>query len=104
VNNGTLAAVTAAKAIGGPVRHGRVNSPPMMVSPSPSLHLPPSLSLTSQVHVLVAGKGCAEAAQSAARIKGVEKVLVADGDSVEHGGVAEVMTALLLAVQKDRSA
>lgn len=68
VNSGTLAAVTAAKAIGGPV------------------------------HVLVAGNGCGDAAKAAASIKGVDKVLVADGASVDNG-IAEDLTALILAVQ-----
>ena len=50
----TLKALTAAAAMGGPV------------------------------HVLVAGKGCGPAAAAAARLSGVEKVLVADDAAYEH--------------------
>ncbi|MGL4239502.1 MAG: electron transfer flavoprotein subunit alpha/FixB family protein [Beijerinckiaceae bacterium] len=38
----------------------------------------------SPVHVLVAGKGCAAAANAAAKLSGVEKVLVADDAAYEH--------------------
>ena len=38
-----------------------------------------TLALGSPVHILVAGSGCADAAQATARLSGVEKVLVADG-------------------------
>jgi electron transfer flavoprotein alpha subunit len=48
------------------------------------------------IHVLVAGKGCAGAAQAAAKIAGVSKVLVADADAYAHG-LAEPMAALIVA-------
>jgi electron transfer flavoprotein alpha subunit len=55
VKSGTLNTVAAAAAIGGPI------------------------------HVLVAGAGCRAAAEAAARIAGVEKVLVADDPALAHG-------------------
>jgi electron transfer flavoprotein alpha subunit len=50
-----------------------------------------------EVHVLVAGHGCAEAAQQAARLAGVAKVLVADAEQFADGlaeNVAEQVAAL----------
>jgi electron transfer flavoprotein alpha subunit len=64
LNGVTLKAMTAAAAMGGPV------------------------------HVLVAGKGCAGAASAAARIAGVEKVLVAD-DAAYANLLAEPTAALI---------
>jgi electron transfer flavoprotein alpha subunit len=64
----TLHAVTAAKQLGGPVT------------------------------VLVAGKGIAEAASLVSTVEGVEKVLVADDASLEHG-LAEPTAALLAQIQ-----
>lgn len=49
------------------------------------------------VHVLVAGSNAAAAAQAAAQIAGVSKVLHADGDSVANG-LAENLAAQVLAV------
>ncbi|MDH5858094.1 electron transfer flavoprotein subunit alpha/FixB family protein [Lampropedia aestuarii] len=49
------------------------------------------------VHVLVAGANAAAAAQAAAQIAGVSKVLHADGASLENG-LAENLTAQVLAV------
>ena len=37
-----------------------------------------------EVHILVAGKGCAEVASQAAKLSGVSKVLVADSAEYEH--------------------
>ncbi len=48
----------------------------------------------SPVHVLVAGKGCAAAGAAAAKIAGVEKVLVADDAAYEHL-LAEPTAALI---------
>jgi electron transfer flavoprotein alpha subunit len=48
----------------------------------------------SPVHVLVAGKGCTAAAAAAAKISGVEKVLVADDAAYEHL-LAEPTAALI---------
>jgi electron transfer flavoprotein alpha subunit len=48
----------------------------------------------SPVHVLVAGKGCASVAVAAAKLAGVEKVLVADDAAYEHL-LAEPTAALI---------
>jgi electron transfer flavoprotein alpha subunit len=54
------------------------------------------------VHVLVAGKGAAAAAEAASKIAGVSKVLLADGDSLAHG-LAENVAAQVLAVASNYS-
>ncbi|MEM8652155.1 MAG: FAD-binding protein [Pseudomonadota bacterium] len=43
-----------------------------------------AVEIGGDVHVLVAGKGCDAAAQEAAKLSGVAKVLVADADHYEH--------------------
>lgn len=68
VNAATLNTVTAAKKLGGPI------------------------------HALVAGDSCQGAAGAAARIEGVEKVLVAEGPGLK-GQLAEAVSAVLLDVQ-----
>ncbi len=50
-----------------------------------------------EVHVLVAGKNVQPAAQAAAKLDGVAKVLVADADAYEHE-LAEPLAALLAAL------
>jgi electron transfer flavoprotein alpha subunit len=50
-----------------------------------------------EVHVLVAGQNAAAAAQAAAQIEGVAKVLHADGESLAHG-LAENVAAQVLAL------
>jgi electron transfer flavoprotein alpha subunit len=52
-----------------------------------------------EVHVLVAGHDAGGAAQSAAQIAGVAKVLHADGEALAHG-LAENLAAQVLAVMK----
>jgi len=47
------------------------------------------------VHVLVAGKGAKPAADAAAKLKGVSKVLLADGDDYGHN-LAEPLAALIV--------
>ena len=54
-----------------------------------------ALDLGSDVHVLVAGKDCRPAAEEAAKMSGVAKVLVADAAHLEHQ-VAEEMAALIV--------
>src|SRR5215510_3330341 len=49
------------------------------------------------VHVLIAGKDCAPAAEAAARLGGVEKVLIADALPLEHM-LAEPTAALIVAI------
>jgi len=63
----TARAMTAAKAIGAPV------------------------------HVLIAGKDCRPAAEAAAKLSGVEKVLIADAPPLEHM-LAEPTAALIVAI------
>jgi electron transfer flavoprotein alpha subunit len=65
LNNATAKALTAAKALGGPV------------------------------HVLVAGSGCGPVAEHAAKLDGVEKVLVADAAHLKPQ-LAEDMAALIV--------
>ena len=52
--------------------------------------------LGGSVHVLVAGHDCASVAEAAAKLAGVEKVLVAD-DASYAKLVAETMETLILA-------
>jgi electron transfer flavoprotein alpha subunit len=67
LNDATRAVVTAAKQIGG------------------------------DVHVLVAGKGAQAAADEAAKIDGVAKVLLAESDALEHK-LAEAMESVILSI------
>jgi electron transfer flavoprotein alpha subunit len=53
--------------------------------------------VSAPVHVLVAGSGCGAVAEAAAKIAGVEKVLVAD-DALYAHMVAETMETLILSV------
>jgi len=73
VNDATAKALSAAKALGAPIT------------------------------VLVAGKGCAAAGQSAAALDGVAKVLVADDERLDHM-LAEPTAALIARLGKDFSA
>ncbi len=56
--------------------------------------------LGGDVHILVAGSGCNDVAQAAAKISGVSKVLCADAPIYEHQ-LAEPMAALIAGL-KDR--
>jgi len=56
-----------------------------------------ALALGSDVHVLVAGHGCRAVAESAAKLKGVVKVLLADGPAYDHM-LAEPMAALVVSL------
>jgi electron transfer flavoprotein alpha subunit len=53
-----------------------------------------ALKLSSDVDVLVAGKGCDAAAAQAAKIEGARKVLVAESDELDQG-MAEAFQALV---------
>ncbi|MCB1692786.1 MAG: FAD-binding protein [Pseudomonadales bacterium] len=72
VKGPTLVTVAAAKAIGG------------------------------DINVLIAGSGCGAAAEAAAKIDGVSKVLVADNEAFAHH-LAENMGALIAEIGKDYS-
>jgi electron transfer flavoprotein alpha subunit len=56
-----------------------------------------ALAVSAPVHVLVAGENCAAVAEAAARIAGVEKVLLADA-AIYSRMLAEPMEALILSV------
>jgi electron transfer flavoprotein alpha subunit len=56
-----------------------------------------ALACDPEVHVLVAGKGAQGAADAAAKVAGVKKVLLADGDAFAHG-LAENVAAQVLAL------
>jgi electron transfer flavoprotein alpha subunit len=49
------------------------------------------------VHVLIAGKDCGPAAEAAAKLSGVEKVLIADAPPLEHM-LAEPTAAVIVAI------
>src|SRR5476649_1238592 len=53
--------------------------------------------LGADVHILVAGKDCKAAADSAAKLDGVKKVLLADAAPYEHS-VAEPLAALIVSL------
>jgi electron transfer flavoprotein alpha subunit len=53
--------------------------------------------LGASVHVLVAGTGCRGVAEAAAKLDGVEKVLVADDPAYEHR-LAEPLAALIVSL------
>jgi len=59
--------------------------------------------IDSDVHVLVVGSGCEGAAQAAAKIAGVSKVLLADAPHYDHM-LAEPVAALLVKLAKDYAA
>jgi electron transfer flavoprotein alpha subunit len=56
-----------------------------------------ALKLDNDVHVLVAGSGCRPAAEAAARLSGVRKVLIADAPIYDHL-LAEPVAALLVSL------
>lgn len=58
--------------------------------------------LSDQVDVLVAGAGCAAAAEAAAKVAGVGRVLVADAAHYDHG-VAENVAPLIVKLAADYS-
>jgi electron transfer flavoprotein alpha subunit len=58
--------------------------------------------LDDDVHVLVAGSNCDGAAQAAAKVAGVAKVLCADDPRYDHG-VAEALAALVVELAGDYS-
>src|SRR6478672_10254479 len=53
--------------------------------------------LGGDVHILVAGKDCKAAADAAAKLDGVKKVLLADGAPYEHM-LAEPLAALIVSL------
>ncbi|UUZ65057.1 FAD-binding protein [Polaromonas sp. P1-6] len=70
---------------------------------SATLHtITAALQCHSEVHLLVAGSNAVGAANAAARITGVAKVLHADGESLAHG-LAENLAAQILAMASNYS-
>jgi electron transfer flavoprotein alpha subunit len=67
------------------------------VKDSTSKALTAAKALGADVHVLVAGKDCKAAADAAARLDGVKKVLVADAAAYEHQ-LAEPLAALVVSL------
>ena len=61
-----------------------------------------ALKMGGDVHVLVAGHNCGEVANSAAKLTGVAKVLVADDASLEHG-LAENVAPLVVGLAEQYS-
>ncbi len=59
--------------------------------------------LGGDVHILVAGKGAQAVAEAAAKVAGVSKVLLADGDSLEHFLAENVAEQVLAVVADDYS-
>ena len=59
-----------------------------------------ALQIDAELHVLVAGHQCPDAAKSAAAVAGVKKVLHADGPSLQ-AELAENVAALLVSLAKD---
>ena len=55
------------------------------------------VAIGGEIHVLVAGEGCGGAAEAAAKIDGVAKVLIADSAEYAHG-IAENLTPLVLSL------
>src|SRR5271157_2504059 len=53
--------------------------------------------LGADVHILVAGKNCRAAAEAAAKLDGVTKVLLADADAYAHR-LAEPLAALVVSL------
>ena len=62
-----------------------------------------AVQLGAQVHVLVAGKDCAAAAEAASKLEGVDKILLADADIYDRQ-MAEPMAALLAKLAGNYSA
>jgi electron transfer flavoprotein alpha subunit len=58
--------------------------------------------LGGEIHVLVAGSGCAAAAEAAAKVEGVAKVLLADAPALAHG-LAEALAPLVVGLAKGYS-
>jgi electron transfer flavoprotein alpha subunit len=62
-----------------------------------------ALAMGESVHVLVAGSGCRPAAEAAARLQGVSKVLLADAPHLAHQ-LAEDMAALVVPLMNNYGA
>jgi electron transfer flavoprotein alpha subunit len=61
-----------------------------------------AIAIGSEVHVLIAGSSCRAAAEEAAKLEGVAKVLLADAPTLEHAA-AEDLAALVIELSKSYS-
>ena len=59
--------------------------------------------LGAEVHVLVAGANCGAVAEAAAKLAGVDKVLLAEADHYQHG-LAEPLAALVVRLMESHDA
>jgi electron transfer flavoprotein alpha subunit len=66
-----------------------------VLSPSTGRTLAAATAMGGEVHVLVAGSNCAAAAEAAAKLAGVSKVLVADAPHLANGLAEEVAEVVL---------
>ena len=73
------------------------------LAPATAKALSAAKELGGEVHVLVAGSEAKAAAESAAKLDGVSKVLLADAPQLAHG-LAEEVTALILSLAGNYSA
>ena len=73
------------------------------LSPSTGKALSAAKALGGDIHILVAGSNCKAAADAAAKLAGVAKVLVADAPQLAHG-LAEEVTEVVLSLAGGYSA
>jgi len=73
------------------------------LAPATGKALSAASALGGDVHVLVAGHNCKPAADAAAKLAGVAKVLVADAPQLEHG-LAEEVAALIVPLMSGHDA
>ena len=73
------------------------------LAPATAKALSAAKDLGGDVHILVAGSDVGSAAETAAKLAGVSKVLVADAPQLANG-LAEELAAVILSVAKDYSA
>jgi electron transfer flavoprotein alpha subunit len=73
------------------------------LSPATGKALTAAKAMGGDIHILVAGSNCKAAAQAAAKLAGVSKVLVADAPQLEHG-LAEEVAAVVLSLSGSYSA
>ncbi len=73
------------------------------LSPSTAKALTAAKALGGDIHILVAGSNCKPAADAAAKLAGVAKVLVADAPQLAHG-LAEEAAEVILALAANYSA
>jgi electron transfer flavoprotein alpha subunit len=70
------------------------------LAPATAKALSAAQRIGGDIDILVAGKGCGAAAEAAARLGGVRKVLVAEADHLAHD-LAEEMAALVVPLMRD---